>query len=69
MQTQSHNKSNQTNERRYPLLPQAASARETRLPNHSRPSRDLTEDESWKLDESWTSILAYVAGMTLPGEG
>jgi hypothetical protein len=69
MRTQSHSKNDHRNERRYPLLSQRRSARKTRSAAHSRPGRVLTEDEGWKLDESWTTILAYVAGMTLPGEG
>jgi hypothetical protein len=31
--------------------------------------RELRDEEAWKLDESWTSIIGYIAELSLPGEG
>ena len=33
------------------------------------PSSELRDEEAWKLDESWTSIIGYIAELSLPGEG
>ena len=39
------------------------------LPDYFRRGRQQTDQEAWKLDESWTSIIGYIAEMSLPGEG
>jgi hypothetical protein len=34
-----------------------------------RSGREQTDQEDWKRDESWTSIIGYIAEMSVPGEG
>lgn len=31
--------------------------------------RDGRDEDAWKVDESWTSIIGYIAELSLPGEG
>jgi hypothetical protein len=31
--------------------------------------QEMTEEESWRFDESWTAMIAYMAEMNVPGEG
>ena len=38
--------------------------------HHSfRTRRDRSEEENWKVDESRTAMVSYMAGLALPGEG
>ena len=30
---------------------------------------EIRDEEAWKVDESWTSIIGYIAELSVPGEG
>jgi hypothetical protein len=30
---------------------------------------DSRDEDAWKVDESWTSIIGYMAELSFPGEG
>jgi hypothetical protein len=32
-------------------------------------ARKLADEDAWKIDESWTSIIGYMAELSVPGEG
>jgi hypothetical protein len=32
-------------------------------------SPDRANEEDWKVEESWTAIVGYMAELSLPGEG
>ena len=34
-----------------------------------RSGREPTDEEDWKVEESWTAIVGYMAELSLPGEG
>lgn len=34
-----------------------------------RNGRDRSEEENWKVDESRTAMVSYMAALALPGEG
>jgi hypothetical protein len=34
-----------------------------------RTGRERTEEENWKVDESRTAMVSYMAALALPGEG
>jgi len=37
--------------------------------NYFVTSPKRTDEEDWKVEESWTAIVGYMAELSLPGEG